>query len=331
MNILYILGNGFDKAQGMATSYSEFYEYLMNNVKGGSDLLNKMKAEIRGSVELWSDMERRLGEFAINTDSPEEYYDFYFELCRLLQEYLGSENEKFSPIENQKTKFQSDFLTINKYLGELDKIRYKDFLRVNGFSSKDIFVVTLNYTNTLEKLLNLKDQNTSKGFDSSTILRNIIHIHGTLGNPIIIGVNSEEQIINESFRNNDDIKDCMIKLQSNQVMKETRHLECEELINKAHVIILYGVSLGETDDHWWKIIGKNLENRKDVIVIQHLYKPGLILPTERQRLGKLERQQQENLMERMRINKSNMTDNDIKKRLFFIVNEQMFLINNLPQ
>ena len=28
MNILYILGNGFDKAQGLATSYPEFYQYL---------------------------------------------------------------------------------------------------------------------------------------------------------------------------------------------------------------------------------------------------------------------------------------------------------------
>ena len=28
MNVLYILGNGFDKAQGMKTSYPEFYEYL---------------------------------------------------------------------------------------------------------------------------------------------------------------------------------------------------------------------------------------------------------------------------------------------------------------
>ncbi|MFR0764060.1 MULTISPECIES: AbiH family protein [Alistipes] len=26
MNILYIFGNGFDKAQGMATSYPEFYK-----------------------------------------------------------------------------------------------------------------------------------------------------------------------------------------------------------------------------------------------------------------------------------------------------------------
>ena len=29
MNVLYILGNGFDKAQGMKTSYPEFYQYLM--------------------------------------------------------------------------------------------------------------------------------------------------------------------------------------------------------------------------------------------------------------------------------------------------------------
>lgn len=28
---------------------------------------------------------------------------------------------------------------------------------------------------------------------------------------------------NEEFRNNDDIKDLMIKIQSNQVMKETSH------------------------------------------------------------------------------------------------------------
>lgn len=46
MNILYIFGNGFDKAQGMATSYPEFYKYLQEHVTSGSNLLNRMKAEI---------------------------------------------------------------------------------------------------------------------------------------------------------------------------------------------------------------------------------------------------------------------------------------------
>lgn len=57
MNALYILGNGFDKAQGMATSYPEFYEYLVNNVKDGSALLEKMKSAITEDIVLWSDME----------------------------------------------------------------------------------------------------------------------------------------------------------------------------------------------------------------------------------------------------------------------------------
>ena len=46
MNILYIIGNGFDKAQGMHTSYPEFYKYLIENTTGGSNLLQRLKLEI---------------------------------------------------------------------------------------------------------------------------------------------------------------------------------------------------------------------------------------------------------------------------------------------
>ena len=47
MNVLYILGNGFDKAQGMKTSYPEFYEYLKAiDSETESSLLNLMRKEI---------------------------------------------------------------------------------------------------------------------------------------------------------------------------------------------------------------------------------------------------------------------------------------------
>ena len=83
MNILYILGNGFDKAQGMATSYPEFYEYLVNNVKDGSALLDKMKAKITEDTILWSDMESGLGEFTTTTNNAEEFDDFYNNIKKL--------------------------------------------------------------------------------------------------------------------------------------------------------------------------------------------------------------------------------------------------------
>ena len=156
-------------------------------------------------------------------------------------------------------------------------------------------------------------------------LRDIIHVHGQLGSSIIIGVDNEEQMKNEEFRNNDDIKDLMIKIQSNEVMKETRHMQCEALINGANIIVLFGVSLGDTDARWWKIIGDNLVNRANLAVIQHLFEPNVIIPTQLQKRGRLERRQQKCLMQKMRIAENNWTEN-LRNRLFFTVNEPIFQI-----
>ena len=325
MNVLYILGNGFDKVQGMATSYPEFYKYLTENIKGGSPLLEKMKSAITENTILWSDMESGLGEFTSATNNAVEFDNFYFELSEHLQNYLKKENEKFVPSEKLKNKFQSDFTTVTKYLGALDKERYNAFINRHSFSSKDISVITLNYTDTLEKILSLNASVTAKSFSNNTNLRNIIHVHGRLGESIIIGVDHPAQMKNEAFRNNEDIKDIMIKIESNESMKETRHMECERLIANANVIVLFGVSLGETDVRWWKLIGQNLKRRKNIAIIQHLYNPGAINPTQRQKIRRLEREQQEYLLQRMEV-KMEIGDVDIIDRLFFTVNEPIFKI-----
>ena len=80
------------------------------------------------------------------------------------------------------------------------KNRFNRFIKKHNFSSKDISVITLNYTNTLEKILNLSSGATTKGFDSSNTLRNLIHVHGLLGQSIIIGVDNETQIKNEEVK-----------------------------------------------------------------------------------------------------------------------------------
>ena len=325
MNVLYILGNGFDKAQGMATSYPEFYKYLTENIKGGSPLLEKMKSAITENTILWSDMESGLGEFTSATNNAEEFDDFYFELSEHLQNYLKVENDKFTPSDKLKNKFQSDLTTVSKYLGALDKTRFDGFLEAISTSSKDINVITLNYTNTLEKILGLNAGVTTKAFSSSTNLRNIIHVHGQLGESIIIGVDHPAQMKNEAFRNNEDIKDIMIKIESNESMKETRHIDCERLIANAEVIILFGVSLGETDARWWKLIGQHLKRRRNLAIIQHLYNPEAINPTQRQKIRQLERKQQRYLLQRMEV-KMEVGDVDIRDRLFFTVNEPIFKI-----
>ena len=325
MNVLYIFGNGFDKAQGMATSYPEFYKHLQENVTDGSALFIQMKKRLTEEIELWSDMEDRLGDFTAQCADADEFYDFYFELNDHLQKYLISENDKFVPTDNLKNKFLSDFSVISKYLGELDKVRYNTFIRNSGYSHKEVSVITLNYTDTLEKILSLNGGSISKSLGNNADLREIIHVHGKLGNSVIIGVDNEDQMKNEEFRKNEDIKDLMIKIQSNQVMKETRHMRCKELINEANVVVLFGVSLGDTDARWWKILGDNLLKRGNVVVIQHLFDPNAVISTQLQKRGRLERQKQKCLMQKMGIEEENFTE-ELRNRLFFIVNEPVFII-----
>ena len=323
MNVLYILGNGFDKAQGMKTSYPEFYQYLMENTDNASPLLQQLKKDINADKLLWSDMEEAFGQFTSKVKTSTDLEDLYFELSDYLQEYLEAEENAFNPSEKQKNKFVGDFIRPARYMGEIDKIRYNDFIKRVG-AGHDICVMTLNYTETLEKLLSLGSA-TEKRIDNNNYFRQVIHVHGRLKDSIIIGVDNEEQIANEQFRKNEDVTDFLIKIKSNVAMKYTRHRTCESLISNAHLIILYGVSLGKTDARWWKLIGEQFKKRNTLCVVQYLYRPNEILPTRKQLLGRIERTQQQCVMNKFGI-KNEEWPEDAADRLFFITNSNAFKI-----
>ena len=90
-------------------------------------------------------------------------------------------------------------------------------------------------------------------------------------------------------------EDFLIKEQTYNSFKTTNHINCEQRINNANVIILYGVSLGSTDQRWWKIIGENLVRRKNLALIHFIYAPNTITPTRKHKIAKLEREQQYNI------------------------------------
>ena len=62
MNILFLIGNGFDLNLGMKTNYNDFYKYYASK-QSSSDLIQKLKKEIDGNIENWSDLELALGKY----------------------------------------------------------------------------------------------------------------------------------------------------------------------------------------------------------------------------------------------------------------------------
>lgn len=177
----------------------------------------------------------------------------------------------------------------------------------------------------MEKLLSIKTQNINveKVFYGNRVLHKVVHVHGSLDNAIIVGVDNEKQIANEKFRMNDNVKDLLVKIQSNHAMKLLKHEDCETLIKEANLVILYGTSLGNTDLRWWNLIGNELKRRNNIAIIQHLYHPNAIKPTRRQLLAQIERNHQNKLIKKMGL-KDNEWTKDIADRLFFTVNSNIF-------
>lgn len=318
MNVLYILGNGFDLAQGLATDYPSFYSYLRNAVRKRSPLLDQMLDEIKSDTQMWADMEKALGLFTSKIDNADDFTSFYEELSDNLQRYLERETSTFDFSENTRKMFRQRFFSPLTYL-QLETA--KAFANSSKLFTENarFYVMSLNFTNTLEKLL---DPSKLQASNPSKPLQEVVHVHGQLGESIIFGVDNVGQIAKEEFRQNEDVKDFLLKSQSGTLINASLEATCKTYIQNANLIILYGVSLGKTDDQWWKLIAEHLKNRKDLVVVLHVYEP-TIKPTLLQKTGKFYREQMCRFLEPFGIS-TDKYKSDFTDRFLFVTNKDIF-------
>ena len=101
MNILFLIGNGFDINLGLRTRYVDFYDYFQKHASKNNVIYQWMETD--GDKENWSDLELALGEKikSIDENAVEAFMDAHEELDSLLLEYLEEEQGKYSV---EKTK-----------------------------------------------------------------------------------------------------------------------------------------------------------------------------------------------------------------------------------
>ncbi len=61
MNILFLIGNGFDINIGLKSKYIDFYKYY-NSIKSDNEIITALKESLSINDENWSDLETALGE-----------------------------------------------------------------------------------------------------------------------------------------------------------------------------------------------------------------------------------------------------------------------------
>lgn len=266
MNIVFLIGNGFDIKQGLKTSYKEFYKWLKARTDDRPDekAWLRFKDDIDPDLELWADLEMALGQYLANVDSDKDATEIITRLRQRLQEYICRQDSEFK-IEDGLSIDPADLYNPISFFPEGTKRRIQSLK--NNFENTyvDVNVILFNYTTSLERLLEwdgTSQRHTIQNYTGSIPkdISAIEHIHGFCDERarLAVGIDNKAQIANPVLAENPKICRRYVKDEFNSCYELGHAQRCAEWIDNADVICIYGMSLGESDQRWWDRIAKRL-------------------------------------------------------------------------
>ena len=283
MNITFLLGNGFDRALGLRTSYSHFYEEYCG-LKSGVEVIDKFRKTIDDDIKkgneqeekLWSDAELGLAKTTANY-SLADFVTCCEDIHDRLTEYLEKQDSKFPETNEQFeeivrllsshiVEFQQDLMPTEQRL--FVKIREDD--KANNTL---INIITLNYTSVCDKIYKALSEKALASWNSSNGVRTIkmgklVHAHGYVDNFPILGVCNPDLIEKKEYLNDPAFRALMIKEESINAVGQTWREDTYSLIHNSSIICIFGASLGKSDSDYWEQIVKWLrgaESRRLII------------------------------------------------------------------
>lgn len=274
MNITFFIGNGFDINLGLKTNYSCFYPYFLENAR--SD--NMIKIWLDGNEQYWSDLEEKLGQEIekVTKLELEKFYEDKEEMDQLLIEYLEKEQEKYKIEDSDDIKKEFSRSMAEFFLGLPDGDINSIQETRNEYKNEDFIYtyVTFNYTDILDRIVSLYENSyvigNHDGISSTkkNLIGKVLHVHGTTNEEMILGVNDESQINNLELRSEEIFLNTFIKRNVNTEIGQQKTEKVIDIINKSHIICIFGMSIGNTDKMWWEELIKwlNLNESNKLII-----------------------------------------------------------------
>lgn len=328
MNILYILGNGFDINLGLPTRYRHFYHFYNYDCIDDRPHIKQLKESIyKYRKSTWADLEKGFGEYTPRIPDYQRFEEIYEDLSIQLIDFLRKIDEfpdkDYLNSPAFQTKFIHDLCKPESYLPPAYAQNIHNQLK---YGSENIYIkiATFNYTHTFEHILGKKNQTSQKigsiGSNSIFIDTEVLHIHREIGSEgIIWGVNDKTQILNETLRDDPAVQTLLIKPRTNQELGYLNDNQFRNYIANAQLICLFGTSIGETDQIWWDAIGNHLLQTKCHVI--HFLFTDRKFSTDTLRVVFQNREKKE-LLQRFHIDK-NIADN-ILPRIHCVTNSDMF-------
>jgi len=326
LKILFIFGNGFDLHLGLKTSFQDFYRYYLP-LESNLSTVNALKEFISEDLENWSDLELALGSYMEHIKSLNEFDEIFEDLLVNLSNYLSDQEISSETVIIDPSIFLDSIAYPENFLLPTEKADFNKFSENHSPDTRSINIVTFNYTKSVESILNSQAFPKTFGVNNEIDIRNLLHIHGYINERMILGVNDQDQILNEDLKNNRDIIESIVKFACIRAHGISAREDFEYTIKTANVICIFGSSLGETDKRWWKIIISRLRSDSARLIIFARQKRGNNLVAFRQ-----QRKVRDVISQFVSHSKmDNKEFESIQKNIHVIVNSDVFkLIDKTP-
>ena len=205
-------------------------------------------------------------------------------------------------MEGREKAFIQALLGFETGLSSVQRQAVKDAMnRIGG--GYVINVLDFNYTEPVDVLIRSIRSGKAglgrrqyNGREMSNEIRMPVHVHGTTRRHMVLGVAGDSQIKNlELFADASPIyKQSLIKQQTNALYEERTDELGRDIIKNSDIIYIYGMSLGDTDEMWWRRIVQAMRNRSNL----HVFIYGYGLPQD-ELLMTDRKIQEENLKDRL--------------------------------
>lgn len=269
MDVTFLIGNGFDLGIGLKTGYKDFYNVYCQSKSSDSEILQHFKSDILKEPETWADFESAFGEYAYHFKDAEDYMQLFEDFIRQFSLYLENEESAFDD-----SKTEEMLRGMKKALSSYYDIRPADKDTVVSLIEsyrKNFNFISFNYTCCLDKCIDAVKSSPNSLASISGEIGELVHVHGYTDKDLIMGVNDASQIENEAFSQDETVLNELVKPRQNEIIKMNYDYRATQIINRSQIICVYGMSIGETDQKWWKLIMQWLQRdiNNHLIVLRH--------------------------------------------------------------
>lgn len=269
MDVTFLIGNGFDLGIGLKTDYKDFYNVYCQSKSSDSEILQHFKSDILKEPETWADFESAFGEYAYHFKDAEDYMQLFEDFIRQFSLYLENEESAFDD-----SKTEEMLRGMKKALSSYYDIRPADKDTVVSLIEsyrKNFNFISFNYTCCLDKCIDAVKSSPNSLASISGEIGELVHVHGYTDKDLIMGVNDASQIENEAFSQDETVLNELVKPRQNEIIKMNYDYRATQIINRSQIICVYGMSIGETDQKWWKLIMQWLQRdiNNHLIVLRH--------------------------------------------------------------